>query len=415
MPQAFRTAAALAATFALALSSAAAPEPPKPEALAALARDNAAFATDLYRKLSAAPGNLFFSPHSVSAALAMTWAGARGNTETQMAQTLHFTLGQQGLHPAFAALAQKLDRAQKEGALTLAVANSLWPQKQYPLLESYLTLVQTHYGASVTPLDFAGAAESARKTINRWVETRTRGKITQLVPPGVLDSLTRLVLVNAVYFKGKWAHPFKPAKTKPEPFHVSPARTVNAPTMAQTEDLRYADLDTFQLLELPYAGGALSMLVLLPKDPAGLPALEAALTAENLARWKERLAETNVQLFLPRFKTTAQFRLDDALQALGMPEAFAPGKADFSGMDGRPGWLFIGAVIHKAFVDVAEEGTEAAAATAVSMKCMALPPPPRQAVFRADHPFVFLIQENETGAILFIGRLSEPPPPASAA
>ncbi len=368
---------------------------------------NTAFALDLYAQLRAGEGNLFYAPYSVSTALAMTYGGARGETEKQMARTLHFGPGQERLHPAFAALAADLAAVQKKGKVKLSVANALWPQQDYRFLPAYLDLCKTHYGTTVTPLDYVRAAEPARQTINTWVEAQTNRKITNLIPPGVLDALTRLVLVNAIYFKGDWAAPFKPALTQSAPFRLASTKTVQARLMTRQDEFGYGEVPGLQILELPYAGNDLSMLVLLPRTDGGLPALEKALTVETLAAWSSSLRRRDVQVLFPKFKLTAQFSLGHALAALGMPDAFAAGKADFSGMDGSRE-LFIGAVIHKAFVEVNEEGTEAAAATAVVMMATSMREPEPVPVFRADHPFLFLIRENRSGSILFCGRLADP-------
>lgn len=371
-----------------------------------LVRDNTDFALDLYGRLAETPGNLFFSPYSISTALAMTYAGARGNTETEMAAALRFTLGQEALHPAFAEILDQLAEAQRSGDLRLHVANSLWPQQGYPLLEDYLSLVKTHYGVAITAVDYKQAAEEARVRINGWVEEQTQERIANLLQPGVLDPLTRLVLVNAIYFKGMWETPFKADSTVDAPFHVAPDRTVQAPLMTQSLRCRYASFPLLDIVELPYAGGGMAMIVLLPKENDGIRGLEGELTAGNIDRWLGGIGEREVLVSLPRFKMSAMFRLDDTLSALGMKDAFSRSKANFSGMDGRPDWLYIGAVVHKAFVEVNEEGTEAAAATAVVMGVRSLPPSPP--VFRADHPFVFLIQDKATGSILFAGRMSDP-------
>lgn len=377
-------------------------EPP----LEALVEGNSGFALDVYRQLSAAEGNLFLSPHSISTALAMTFAGARGDTEKQMAQTLRFHLDRKDLHEAFAGLESTLAKAQEGGHITLDVANGLWPQKEYPLREDYLALVKKHYGVSITPVDYRTAAEDGRRMINRWVEERTRDKIQDLIQPGFLDPMTRLVLVNAIYFKGMWESRFKVEDTRDAPFHVGPGKAVQAPMMTLREEFGYADLDSLQILEMPYVGKGLSMVVLLPRKVDGMRELEGDLTPARLKEWRSILRRKEVVVFLPRFKMTSMFRLDETLAALGMRDAFSPARADFSGMDGRKGWLHIGVVLHKAFVEVNEEGTEAAAATAVGIRATAMPAPPPE--FRADHPFLFLILEKETGSILFMGRVIDP-------
>ena len=371
-----------------------------------LVQDNSAFAIDLYEKLRASDGNIFFSPYSISTALAMTYAGARGNTEEEMAKTLRFSLDQESLHPAFANIESRLNKLQKAGNVKLSVANSLWPQQGYRLLDEYLSLVKKHYGVSITPVDYKHAREAARKMINKWVEDKTQDKIKDLIQPGVLDALTRLVLVNAIYFKGNWESQFKISRTKDAPFYVTPNKSVQAPIMSQKQKFRYAEIETLQVLELPYVGDELSMIVLLPRKADGLKQLESNLSVESLKRWKRRIGKREVLVFLPKFKMTSMFRLDKTLVSMGMVDAFNDSKANFAGMDGRPDWLYIGAVLHKAFVDVNEEGTEAAATTAVVMKLSGMPAPPP--TFRADHPFVFLIHENRTGNILFMGRVTDP-------
>ncbi len=374
-----------------------------------LVQDNTAFAVELYRRLSVAEGNLFFSPHSISTALAMTYAGARGNTEGEMMQALCFSLRQEELHPAFAELESEIARAQASGDVALHVANSLWPHANSPFLDEFLELLQKHYGVSITPVDYADA-EAARETINGWVEQRTLEKIRELIPQGILNALTRLVLVNAIYFKGDWRSGFEPEKTEETPFYLGSGATVQVPMMTQVFTFGYAEDDDLQILELPYAGENFSMVVLLPKEKDGLERLEQKLNLTNLGRWRNRIDKRRVKVFLPKFKTSSMFRLDDTLKAMGMNDAFDERRADFSGMDGKE-LLYLAAVLHKAFVDVSEEGTEAAAATAVvvgrkmSAPSGSPPPPP---VFRADRPFLFLIQENTTGCILFLGRVADP-------
>jgi len=364
---------------------------------------NTEFALALYQRLRTEEGNLFFSPYSISTALAMTYAGARGNTAVQMAQALHFLLDQEQLHSAFAWLEAKLSDVGRKGQVQLKVANALWPQEEYDLLEEFLALTKQYYGVLITAVDY-GDPETARGTINAWVEEKTENKIQELIPPGILDALTSLVLVNAIYFKGNWASQFDQSRTRDAPFWVTPDEPVQVPMMDQEHEFRYGESDGLQILELPYAGDDLSMVVLLPRKIDGLPELEERLTVENLTRWTKNLRPRGVQVFLPRFEITFPFRLDDTLKLMGMVDAFG-GDSDFSGMDGTK-LLYIGAVLHKAFVAVNEEGTEAAAATAVIMIAKCLPPPPP--VFRADHPFIFLIRENSTGSILFIGRVVNP-------
>ncbi len=382
------------------------PEYPEyPEHTEQLVRDNTAFAFDLYAQLKNEPGNLFLSPYSISTALAMTYAGAQEQTAEQMAQALNFSLPQAHLHGAFGYLIKQINRQAEAGDYDLSVANALWLQQDYEFLATYLGLVSAHYEAALERVDFVRQTEPSRQRINDWVARQTEGKIEDLIPEGAVHRLTRLVLTNAIYFKGDWAQQFDPDKTQEADFTVSPDKTVKAPLMHQQDDFRYAQIDTLQILELPYKGKALSMLVLLPDKADGLAALEAKLTAENLSRWQQQMRQREVIVYLPRFEITSQFGLSDTLSAMGMPDAFTE-NANFSGMDGTRE-LFISDVLHKAFVEVNEEGTEAAAATGVivGITSRSLLQPP---IFRADRPFIFLIKDNATGSILFLGRLADP-------
>ena len=371
-----------------------------------LVQGNTAFAMALYQKLCESEnGNVFFSPYSISTALAMTYAGARGNTEKEMAETLRFSLGQERLHPAFAEVEASLNKTQESGNVKLGVANSLWPEKTYVFRDDYMGLIRKHYGVSITALDYKHAPNQSRIIINNWVENKTHGKIKNLLQPPVITDMTRLVLVNAIYFKGNWARQFKKDKTKEAPFHLSPQKSIQTPMMTQEENFRHADLEFFDLLELPYVGGELSMLIILPKTHDDLAQLATSLSETNLGLWMKRLGMKKVVVFLPKFKITHGFGLNETLKAMGMVDAFSYRTADFSGMDEDNG-VYINAVIHKAFVDVNEEGTEAAAATGVSMWGRSMPRPPT--IFRVDRPFVFLIQDNTTNSILFMGRVNDP-------
>lgn len=366
---------------------------PKP---AAAAFDPAAsvngLAFDLYNTLSSDnEGNLFFSPYSISSALAMTYGGARGETAGQMDQVLHFG-GQDATHPAFSYLRKALNNIQEKGPVQLSVANALWPQEDYAFLPDYLALTKEFYGSKIHPVDYRTDTEGARQQINAWVEEQTNDRIQDLIGEGFLSPLTRLVLANAIYFKGNWASQFNEEHTRPAPFTLRDGTTVDVSMMSQTGDFKLARADTFQALELPYEGGDLSMLMLLP-HPGEKLALQLP---EDL-----EFREMEVMVQLPKFKLEAEFYLGNTLASLGMPLAFST-QADFSGMDDSRN-LFIDEVIHKAFVEVNEEGAEAAAATAVGIRTTSMPPQ-----FIADHPFLFLIRENSTGTILFIGRVMNP-------
>ncbi len=377
------------------------------ENLQTVVKGNNSFCFDLYQELKGEEGNLFFSPYSISTALAMTYAGARGQTEKQMAQVLHFSLTQELLHPAFSKLQSDLNRIQKKGDVQLNIANSLWAQKSFQFLDTFIDLNKKYYGAGLYFVDFITKREAARKKINDWVEKKTHDKIKELIKPPMLDSLTRLVLCNAIYFKGNWLSQFDSTKTTKTDFYVSPDKTIKVPMMSQRSDFRYKDFDKFCALELPYDGNDLSMIIFLPNEIDGLDEFEKDLTNDTVKIWIDELMgshESEVLVSIPKFKTTCEFELSNTLYGMGMPSAFSLPPADFSGMTGTKD-LFISKVIHKAYVDVNEEGTEAAAATAVvMMKSVAVKP----LIFRADHPFVFLIRENQTGSILFIGRIIDP-------
>jgi len=376
------------------------PEPP----VKIVASVNTLFALDLYGQLKGQPGNLFFSPYSISTALAMTYAGARGETDRQMAATLHFPLGQQIAHEGFGALHAAIESAQGEG-VQMRIANSLWPQKGYVFLPDYTALIGKNYHSPITPVDYENAPEEARKTINAWVEQKTDQKIKDLIAPGALTPDFRLVLVNAIYFKGKWADQFDARRTQPMEFHLDANRKKSVPMMQRRGDYGFRETEDTQILELPYDGDRLSMVVLLPKDVNGLAALEEKLTRDNVAAWLSKLPKEEATVFLPKFKITwGAFDLKGPLQALGMKDAFVEKVADFSGMDGTRN-LFIGFVLHKAFVEVNEEGTEAAAATGIGMTTTSVR---KSYVFRADHPFVFLIRDRQTDSILFMGRVTDP-------
>lgn len=375
------------------------------DALHRLTHSNLSFALKLFRQLQPGAGNLFFSPHSISVALAMTYAGARRRTAEQMAAALGFGLPPEQLFPAFAGLKAHLASLQGED-LRLSEANSLWSHHDYPLKADFLESLERHFGVSVTPVDYVNQAEAARLRINAWVEERTENKIIELIKPGVLDALTRLVLVNAIYFKGAWLAPFDPVRTRQQPFWLSADEQQPVPMMGRSGSYPYAHVGGAQLLELPYLGDQLAMLVILPDEKDGLLELQARLSQTNLENWLGRMRRTEVALSLPRFKLTCGFRLDAVLKKLGMSDAFDPLKADFSGMTADPLGLFISAAIHQAFIEVNEEGSEAAAATAVVMSLRAMPQPP--VPFKADHPFIFMIRERESGAILFLGQVLDP-------
>lgn len=377
--------------------------------MAVLVDGNNAFAFDLYQVLKGPQDNLFYSPYSVSLALAMTYAGARNTTEKQMAAAMHYTLPQDRLHPAFNSLDQELSgRGQgakgKDGkGFRLNIVNAIWGQKGYPFLAQYLDLLAEDYGAGLRTLDFRTAPDASRLTINDWVAGQTEQRIKDLIPPGAIDPLTRLVLTNAIYFNAAWANTFEKNATQPADFHLADGSTVKVPTMHQTERLGYAAGDGYQAVTLPYDGRELEMVVLLP-DPGKFAEFERSLSAGKVDSVIKDIAPKQVALSLPGFKYESEFSLGKILAAMGMPIAFS-GQADFSGMTGDRE-LSISEVVHKAFVAVDESGTEAAAATAVIMRATAMPVMPLEV--KVDRPFIFLIRDIRTGSVIFVGKVMDP-------
>ncbi|MFA7199755.1 MAG: serpin family protein, partial [Methanoculleus sp.] len=347
-----------------------------------------------------AGGNLFFSPYSISSALAITCEGARGTTADEIGAMLHLPKNETLRREGFAAIDAGLNRG--SGNYTLRTANALWAEETYFFLPEYIETAAHGYGANATNLDFIENPDGSRETINRWVEEKTEEKIRDLLPPGSIGPLTRLVITNVIYFKGAWVNEFDANETTEEEFRVAPNRTVTVPMMRGDAVYPYAETDALRVLEMPYAHGnetELTMLVLLPKED-NLTAAEETLDAGRLAGLQDSLVPQNVRVFFPKFTHATGYPLPGVLAAMGMPTAFTD-DADLSGMDGTRD-LFITGVFHKAFVDVNEEGTEAAAATGVVAGRGATP------VFRADHPFAFLIVEKDSGTILFMGRVVNP-------
>ena len=389
------------------------------EELAELADGNRAFAFDLYRTLAEEDGNLFYSPYSISLALAMTYAGARGETEGQMADTLYFTLPQDRLHSAFNAMDAHLntgggkDEGEDDERFTLNIANAVWGQHDYEFLEPFLDVLATHYGAGVRPVDFAGSPEESRVTINDWVAERTEDRIKDLIPEGAIESDTRMVLSNAIYFNARWLYVFFDEFTKPRPFHLLNGGEVEAPMMrmAAAEKLGYAEGEGYRAVELPYRGRDIAMTILLP-DAGNFREFEESMGGDLIFEILEDLELTYVDLTMPKFEFDSEFKLRGALAKMGMPNAFGSGTSDFSGMDGRSCYdgdlpcLLVDDVYHKAFVSVDEEGTEAAAATGVVMILESAGPTANELV--VDRPFIFLIHDRATESVLFVGRVENP-------
>jgi serpin B len=386
------------------LASRPAREGPSPAIVSA----NNAFAVDIYGRLRGREGNLALSPASISVALGMTYAGARGETAAQIARVLHFEeIHAEILHGEFSSLLAAWndpDRTEYE----LRVANRLFGDRSTTFHDAFIAVTREQYGAPLEQLDFRGAPEPSRGRINAWVEKETNDRIRDLLPQGSIDAETRLVLTNAIYFKGQWRDRFDEELTRPLPFHPPSGSAVDVPTMYQQEKYGYAKLDGLKVLRMPYVGDDLAMYVLLPTERDGIGDLEERLTLPNLERWIGSTHDREIRVWLPRFTIDPpeSVSLEETLGAMGMPLAFS-GSADFTGMsDVRPP-LFIDDAYHKAFVEVNEEGTEAAAATGVVVGVTSAPP--REPLeFRADHPFLFLIRDLRSGSILFMGRVLDP-------
>jgi serpin B len=377
--------------------------------ISSLTDGNGAFAFNLYKLVSQEEGNLFYSPYSISAALAMTYAGARGDTEKQMADALQFYLSQEQLHPAFNSLDQEL-ASRGEGAegkdgegFRLNIVNAIWGQKDYAFLVAFLDTLAENYGAGLRILDFIKETEQSRITINDWVSEETEGRIKDLIPQGAISEMTRLVLTNAIYFNAAWQYPFEENATSLGVFHLVDSSEITVPMMQQQESFAYAKGDNYKAVELPYDGRELSMVILLPNS-GQFEAFEESINYQQVKGILEDLERREVRLKMPKFEFDSSFGLKKTLAEMGMPVAFSA-DADFSGMTGNRD-LFISDVIHKAFVSVDEAGTEAAAATVVIMELSAMPEESIEVTL--DRPFIFLIRDIETNTILFVGRVMHP-------
>lgn len=378
-------------------------KPPVPAPAPAVSANAAAFA--FYAREAAKPGNVFFSPYSIRTAFAMAYTGAKGKTREEIASVFSFPALPGDLRDSLNALKKDLDAASKGSEFKQA--NSFWAQEGYPFLGNYVKSLRANYGAEANQVDFKAKTEEAREKINSWTSKETKGKIKDLFPKGALNPLSRLVLVNAVYFKGSWLESFSRDMTADADFTKTGGEKVKVKMMASpgTRNAEYAENEELQALRLPYKGGSLSMLVLLPREGKTLADVEKGLTAEKLEALRKALQKEKVKVFLPRFTFKTGYKLNDALAELGMPAAFTEGAADFSAMDGT-NKLYIQTAFHKAFVEVNEEGTEAAAATGIAMGVKSMPMAMLR--FRADRPFLFFIEDAKSGLILFMGRLEEP-------
>lgn len=364
------------------------------------------FTFDLYRQTAAQKkgGNLFLSPYSVTSALAVAYAGARGKTESQMEQVLFLSAD---MHKNMGALINEINTVPQDSA-QVKTANAVWPSKSVKLIPAYSQTVRDYYGTALTPLNYQSSPDNARKKINSWVAAQTKNKIKDIIAPGIITKNTLMVLTNAIYFKAAWNTPFKTQNTKALPFYTAPGSSVKTTMMNRTDnELNYARLSDAQLLELPYKNGRFSMLVLLPDKGADIAGTEATLTSAEFGRWLAAMEPRRVEVTIPKFRQESTYELAPELSKMGMSSAFDAKTADFSGITGQRD-LFISNIIHKTFIDVAEEGTEAAAATAVIMMKTSMMPPQDTVEFKADRPFIYMIRDNESGAILFIGKYSRP-------
>ena len=372
-----------------------------------LAEANNKFAFKLFQELQTTnDNNLFYSPFSISTALAMTYGGARGTTAIQMSKTMEFLVGDQ-FHSDYKNLLNSLSEVTK-GGIILNIANSLWAQKDFKFLPSYFTLVKSNYNSEIKNVDFQNnlKRENSRKEINSWVEQKTNDKIKDILKQGDLNEDTKLVLVNAIYFYSDWAKPFKKAETEPRDFFLLGGSQIQVPLMFQKESFGYYEDSKIKALEIPYKDKKVSMLIFLPNTNNGITEFEKTFDSGYYQKIIASLHSNLVRLYLPKCQLTFKVNLKTTLSHMGMPMAFSAG-ADFSGMTGKKD-LCISEIIHQAFINVDELGTEAAAATAVVMKGALATPPRPSKVFKADHPFIFCIKDNATGSILFMGKIMKP-------
>lgn len=375
-----------------------------PEETKEAVQGNNQFSLELFSNImKKEKGNVFLSPFSISSAFAMVYEGASGKTADEIGFAFHFQEESSKRRESWKNLLDKIKRKSKN--YELFTANALWIHKDFKVLPAYSSTIEKYYKGEVSNLDFTGAPEKSRQTINKWVEEKTNRKILNLFSPGSLNQLTRLVLTNAIYFKGEWLKQFDKEETKEEDFWVSKEKGVKVPMMrmkGQNARFNYAETEDLQILEMDYKGRKLSMIVLLPKKD--IESLENSLTEENFRGWIEKLREERVDVYFPKFKLNKKYSLNEALPKMGVKSAFIPGKADFSKIDGTKE-LYIQIAVHQAFVEVNEEGTEAGGATGIGIGITAVP---IKKVFRVDHPFIFIIQEKENGSILFLGRVLNP-------
>ncbi len=390
------------------------------EGVESVVNANNQFAFKLYSEYSKTSNeNIFFSPYSISTAVGMAYEGAKGETASEIQSVFQFPQDEDTRRPAFAKIQNTINHGSDQ--YELYSANALWAEKSYPFKKDYFKVIEDRYAGKATNMDFNNTPEQSRVTINKWIEEKTKDKIKSPIPSGSITSDTGLVITNAIYLKGTWVKQFDKSKTKPTPFRVNSEKEIEVQMMRPTEDadFNYAETEDLQILEMPYKGDEVSMIVLLPKgkreeysgryfpinltEEESLAKLEESLSAEKFQEWRGMLKETELMVYMPKFEFETRYKLNDDLKKMGMSSAFEFGKADFSGMDGTK-YLYISEALHQAYVKVDEEGTEATASTQLIMMIGAAMTPE----FRADHPFIFIIQQRETGNILFIGKVVDP-------
>ncbi len=378
--------------------------------LSALVQGDNAFALDMYHSLRSSNGNLAFSPYSLSVALAMPYAGARGDTEKQMAQALHYTLPQDRLHPAFNRLDQDLAKEGQPSSgeaepMQLKIANAVWAEQTFSFLQSYLDLIAQDYGAGIRLADIIHNADGVRQQINNWVSQQTNNKIKDLIPAGAMDDATRMVLVNAIYFKADWSNEFDPSNTQDVPFTLLDGTQVTSKQMSDHfSGVPYSSGDGWQAIELPYVGDTAAMDLIVP-DAGRFQNFESSLDAQKLNSIIGSMQPVAIQLAMPKFSFRSTFDMGGTLAGLGMADALDANLADFSGMTGKRD-LYITKVVHRAYIAVDEKGTEAAAATGIVMGLTSIMIPDKQLTI--DRPFLFVIRDVQSGQILFLGRVMDP-------
>jgi len=372
------------------------------EGIKGIIEGNNKFAFDLYFNLKDKEGNIFFSPFSISSAFLICYEGSRGNTKKEIEDAFGFPSKEEIRRPNFAEILNEINKKDKKYILN--TANALWIQKDYKILNEYKEIVKKYYDSEIQNVDFIKEGEKSRRIINSWVEEKTNGKIKDLIPEGGVDVLTRAIITNAIYFKGKWLKKFDEKNTYEGDFYISENEKIKVFMMKMEREIfNYYEDEKVQVLEIPYDGNEISFFIFLPKS-FDINSINDYLNYDKFKEIKEKMVKEEIDIHIPKFKIETKYFLNDVLYEIGIKDAFSDIKADFSGITGKKE-LFISKVLHKAYALVNEEGTEAAAATGIVMEITSVRP---RKVFKADHPFVFIIHENKYGNILFFGRIIKP-------